>query len=111
MSDTQTAARRLWRWPAASLERRGARCSGGWQVGTKGWSRSIEQRDGFAVAFRRGEELFGIKILVIAPHGVQRVQQFAHQRDNRPQPGLAACHQPLDKTGRLGTHRAAVSAG
>src|SRR5207249_3371146 len=45
MSDTQAAARRLRRWPAARLDRHCARCSCGSQVGTKGWSRSIEQRD------------------------------------------------------------------
>src|SRR5262249_12027405 len=40
------------RWPAASLDRRCARCSGRRQVGTKGWSRWIEQRDGFGTAIR-----------------------------------------------------------
>ena len=44
-----------------------------------------------------GQELFGIEVLIMAPHGVQSVQQFAHQRDDRLQPGLATGDQPLDK--------------
>jgi len=48
MSDTQDAARRLRRWPPPAggiLDCRCARRSAGRQVGTKGWSFPIEQRD------------------------------------------------------------------
>ena len=45
LAAVQTAARRLRRWPAASLDRGGARRSANQQVGTKGWSCPIEQRD------------------------------------------------------------------
>jgi len=45
LAAVQTAARRLRRWPAASLDRGCARRSTGGQVGTKGWVCSIEQRD------------------------------------------------------------------
>ena len=44
-----------------------------------------------------GEELVGIKILVTTPHGMQSMQQFAHQGDDGLQPGLAASDQPIDK--------------
>src|SRR4029077_10597939 len=44
-----------------------------------------------------GEELLGIEILVVTPHRMQAVQQFADQRDDRLQPGLAMGDQPLDK--------------
>ena len=46
LAAVQTAARRLQRWPAASLDRGCARRSAGGQVGTKGWVCPIEQRDG-----------------------------------------------------------------
>ena len=45
LTAVQTAARRLRRWPAASLDRGCARCSAGGPVGTKGSVCSIEQRD------------------------------------------------------------------
>ena len=46
LAAVQTAARRLRRWPAASLDRGCARRSAGGQVGTKGWVVCpIEQRD------------------------------------------------------------------
>ena len=45
LAAVQTAVRRLRRWPAASLDRGCARRSTGGQVGTKGWSCPIEQRD------------------------------------------------------------------
>ena len=45
LAAVQTAARRLRRWPAASLDRGCARRSTGGQVGTKGWVCPIEQRD------------------------------------------------------------------
>jgi len=46
LAAAQTAARRLRRWPAASLDCGCARRSAGGQVGTKGSVCSIEQRDG-----------------------------------------------------------------
>src|SRR6516225_1948102 len=45
LAAVQTAARRLRRWPTASLDRGCARRSAGRQVGTKGWVCPIEQRD------------------------------------------------------------------
>jgi hypothetical protein len=45
LAAVQTAARRLRRWPAASLDRGYAQRSAGGQVGTKGWVCLIEQRD------------------------------------------------------------------
>jgi len=45
LTAVQTAARRLRRWPAASLDRGCARRSAGGPVGTKGSVCSIEQRD------------------------------------------------------------------
>ena len=45
LAAVQTAARRLQRWPAASLDRGCARRSAEGQVGTKGWLCPIEQRD------------------------------------------------------------------
>jgi len=45
LAAVQTAARRLRRWPAASLDRGCARRSTEGQVGTKGWVCPIEQRD------------------------------------------------------------------
>src|ERR1700751_4350158 len=45
LAAVQTAARRLRRWPAASLDRGCAWRSIGGQVGTKGWVCPIEQRD------------------------------------------------------------------
>src|SRR5437762_12695928 len=44
------------------------------------------------------EELLGIEVLIVAPHGMQSVQQYAHQRDDRLQPGLAAGVQSIDKS-------------
>ena len=45
LAAVQTAARRLRRWPAASLDRGCARRSANRQVGAKGWVCPIEQRD------------------------------------------------------------------
>src|SRR5215472_12424287 len=45
LAAVQTAARRLRRWPAASLDRGCARRSTRGQVGTKGWACPIEQWD------------------------------------------------------------------
>src|SRR5215471_18868439 len=45
LAAVQTAARRLRRWPAASLDHGCARRSIGGQVGTKGWVCPIKQRD------------------------------------------------------------------
>src|SRR5215470_14645497 len=45
LAAVQTAARRLRRWPAASLDHGCARRSTGGQVGTKGWVCPIKQRD------------------------------------------------------------------
>src|SRR3974390_1942909 len=45
LAAVQTAARRLRRWPTASLDRGCARRSAGRQDGTKGWVCPIEQRD------------------------------------------------------------------
>ena len=45
LAAVQTAARRLGRWPAASLDRDCARRSARGQVGAKEWVCPIEQRD------------------------------------------------------------------
>src|ERR1700751_110379 len=45
LAAVQTAARRLRRWPAASLDRGCARRSANRQVGANGWVCPIEQRD------------------------------------------------------------------
>src|SRR5206468_4672234 len=57
----------------------------------KGMSSAAMPRSGW------GEELLGSEILVVTPHRMQAVPQFAHQRDDRLPPGLAMGDQPLDK--------------
>src|ERR1700747_3627082 len=55
-----------------------------------------------------GEELLGIEILIAAPHGVDGMQQLAHQRDDRLQLGLAPREEALDESAGF---RAAAGGG
>jgi len=47
--------------------------------------------------------LLGIEILIVTPRRMQPVPQFAHQRDDRLQPGLAMGRPAAPRRGQRGT--------
>src|SRR6476469_10251630 len=84
------AARRLWRWPSAIIDRTCARRPAGWQVGTKGWPLCDRTK-----GWRCHSGGFRLPVGAITQHGIEDDQQLAHAGDNDDLGLLAG--QPVGK--------------
>src|SRR5215471_9797761 len=99
LAAVQTAARRLRRWPAASLDHGCARRSIGGQVGTKGWSCPIEQRDAnFDLSSAGPPPMTDLLNLAHTTGETRRYQPFARgprNRGDRPTTDLRCTEQNI----------------
>ena len=81
LAAVQTAARRLRRWPAASLDGGCARRSTKGQVGAKGWICPIEQRD---ASFNLRPAQSPMTDLLNFAHTTERSGRFGAPRFSNP---------------------------